>query len=185
MKFPNLFLSALTGCLLVGGASGAALAQDSACEGGVIQGVKIDGNVNISGNCSIQDAAILGDVIAELGIGEYVYVTRSLVEGKISITAGGGGISEVILPALDGAPRRRIDIKSITADVYVSDNVLGQGNIVVSGDFFTGGQGAPRVLIERNKVLDGSIRCVESGAQQSTTATDNIVPKGVIVCPNF
>jgi hypothetical protein len=86
MKFSNLFVSALTGCLLVG-ASGAAIAENT-CESGFITGV-VEEDIVISGGplagCDINGATVRGNIIAT---GADVNIQFTDVSGVIRLVDG-------------------------------------------------------------------------------------------------
>ena len=159
MEFQKWFLSATTGCLLLG-ASGAALAEDSTCVGGIINNRTVD-NVTVNGtSCFISETKVNGNITVTNS--PLFVMTNDRVLGTIAITGAeaGEGSGQVLL----------YDVNSFND---VSVNGVGLvwffNNRVVGGDGVAGGE-ARNVVFENNtdeveifnSIVDGNLSCMNN-----------------------
>ena len=85
MKLEKLFVTAAAGCLLVG-ASGIVVAQDSNCEGGIVNNRTVNNLTVTDQECFVSETIARGNVTVSNS--PSFIMTNSTVAGTITITGG-------------------------------------------------------------------------------------------------
>jgi hypothetical protein len=152
MKFPKLFVSALTSCVLVG-APGAAMAVNN-CPGEYLSGV-IEGDVVIlfGTSCVIEDATINGNITATEA--KDVAVVNTGVLGNIKID---DGESATVYQSAAKNIRLRRNAIAVAFDSRANSNLVVNGNGIAR---VKQNGAVDSIICRRNLSLDASRNSTE------------------------
>jgi len=177
MKISKLFTSSLIGCVLLG-ASGAAMAQQNDCDGGIPPGETLD-ELIISGiftNCDVLGVTVKGDVRV---IGADGFTMRgSLVKGDVTVEAAA---SQLQGNTFEGKVSVKREPAFTTMATTVINNLVdGSGNLVINDgvtcDPVTNSTGA---YVAGNHFIGGSLKvqCLKTAI-----VVGNTVANGDLIC---
>ena len=172
MEYQKLFLSAATGCLLLGASGGAALAQeeDVTCESGIINNETVN-NITVDGrSCFVSETIVLGSVTVTNS--PTFAMSNNTVHGSVSVT--GDGDENVLIN------RTRVFNGPLTvtgaAIVWIFNNPVGGGtNPETANAVFQ--DNTDEVEIFHN-VVNGDLLC----ANNNFVATSGNIVRGSDTC---